>query len=212
MIVEGMNDSEFALEVVRDFFEEMRGYVGRAMSKKKIKTRHASSYTSKRGNNWLIIYRPEYGGQNSLSVKRPQPKGWYTWYSLILAPSTITLFGFNKHVAERISERYHPELMPSEALKEMLMKTPAIIQSESDDQFYTRVNGGVCIGEVFGKRFSITNGNLSLQVELRETRTFISDDLLYDDQKTVTDESISRAIKRLGKNYLADHDLKDLPQ
>lgn len=209
MIVESMNDQEFALEVVRDFFEEMRGYVIRAMTKKKIKTRHSSNYTSKRGNNWHIIYRPEYGGQNSLHVKRPQPKGWFTWYSLILAPNTITLFGFNKHVAERISERYHPELTPSKALKEMLMKTPAIIQSEVGDQFYTRVNGGVCIGSVFGKRFSITNGNLELQVDLRETRTFISDDLLYDDQKAVTDESIIRAINRLGKNYLSDHDLKD---
>jgi hypothetical protein len=207
MIVEGMNDSEFALEVVRDFFDEMRDYVIRAMTKKKINKRHASNYTSKRGNNWHIIYRPEYGGQYSLHIKRQQPKGWFTWYSLILAPNSITLFGFNKHVAERISERYHPELTPSEALKEMLMKTPAIIQSETGDQFYTRVNGGVCIGSVFGKRLSITNGKLELQVDLRETRTFISDDLLYDDQKTVTDESIIRAINRLGKKYLSDDDL-----
>jgi len=47
MIVEGMNDSEFVIEVARDFFDEMRDYVVRAMTKKKIKSRHASNYTSK---------------------------------------------------------------------------------------------------------------------------------------------------------------------
>jgi hypothetical protein len=122
---------------------------------------------------------------------------------------TITLFGFNKHVADRISERYHPELTPSDALKEMLLKTPAIIQSETGDQFYTRVNGGVCIGSVYGKRFPIKVESLDIQVELRGTNTFISDDQLFDNQKKVTDESIIRAINRLGKNYLSDHDLKD---
>ncbi len=209
MIVETMNDKEFVLEVVRDFFDEMRDYVVRAMTKKKIKSRHASNYTSKRGNNWHIIYRPEYGGQYGLHIKRLQPKEWFTWYSLILTQNSITLFGFNKHVAERISERYHPDLTPSEALKEMLMKTPAIIQSETGDQFYTRINGGVCIGSVYGKRFSINVGSFDIQVELRETNTFILDEQLFDDQKKVTDESIIRAINRLGKNYLSDHDLKD---
>jgi len=129
--------------------------------------------------------------------------------SLILAQNSITLFGYNKHVAERISERYHPALTPTEALMEMLMKTPAIIQGDTGNEFYTRVNGGVCIGPVLGKRFFIDNGTLNLQVDLRETSTFISDDLLYDDQKNVTEESIVRAINTLGKNYLSDHDLKD---
>lgn len=209
MVVENMNDKEFVLEVVRDLFDEMRDYVARAMTKKKIKTRHASNYTSKRGNKWHIIYRPKYDGQSSLHIKRPQPNEWFTWYSLILGQSSITLFGFNKHVAERISERYDPELTPSEALKEMLMKTPAIIQSEVGDQFYTRVNGGVCIGSVYGKRFSINIGSRDLQVDLRDTSTFISDDMLYDDQKEITKESITRAINGLGRDYLSDHDLMD---
>lgn len=207
MVVENMDDQEFALEVVRDFFDEMRDYIIRAMEKKKIKVRHASNYISKRRNKWFIIYRPEYDGQSSLHIKRPQPKNWFTWYSLILAPNSITLFGFNKHVADRISERYHPELTPTDALKEMLMKTPAIIQSELDDQFYTRVNGGVCIGSVYGKRFSINVGSFDVQVDLRETKTFIADEQLFDEQKKVTNESIIRAINRLGKNYLSDHDL-----
>jgi hypothetical protein len=139
MIVENMNDKEFVLEVVRDFFDEMRGHVISSMQEKKIEIRLSNDYTSKRGNKWLLLYRPEYNGQIGLYVKRIQPKKWFTWYGLILAPNSITLFGFNKHVAERISERYHPELTPSDALKEMLMKTPAIIQSETGDQFYTRV-------------------------------------------------------------------------
>lgn len=210
MIVESMNDSEFALEVIRDYFDEMRDYSERALVMKgKIKKRHASNYISKRGNQWFIIYRPEYGGQYSLHVKRLQPKEWFSWYSLILEPSGITLFGFNKHVAERISERYHPELTPSEALKEMLIKTPAIIQAEVEDSFYTRVNGGVCLGSVYGRRMSINIGSQYLQVDVRKTNTFISDDDLFDDQKKVTDESIARAINRLGRNYLSDHDLKD---
>lgn len=208
MIVESMNDKEFALEVVRDFLDEMRIHVITSMQEKgKIETRHTNSHTSKRRNKWLLMYRPEYNGQIGLHIKRLQPKEWFTWYSLILAPRSITLFGFNKHVAERISERYHPELNPSDALKEMLMKTPAIIQNETGDQFYTRVNGGVCIGSVYGKRFTINVGSFDIQVELRETKTFISDEQLFDDQKTVTDESIIRAINRLGKNYLSDHDL-----
>ncbi len=206
MIVESMNDKEFVIEVVRDFFDEMRDYVVRTMTKKKIKSRHASNYTSKRGNQWFIIYRPEYGGQYSLHVKRPQPKELFSWYSLILEQSGMTLFGFNKHVAERISERYHPELPPTEALKEMLVKTPAIIQAEIGDSFYTRVNGGICLGSVYGKRISINTGSQDLQVELRKTNTFVSDDMLYDDQKNVTEESIARAINKLGKNYLSDHD------
>src|SRR3989337_2186735 len=104
MIVESMNDQEFVLEVTRDYFDEMREYVIRAMIKKgRIKRRHASNYISKRGNKWLIVYRPEYGGQYSLHIKRDQPRKWFTWYSLILSQNGITLFGFNKHVADRIS-------------------------------------------------------------------------------------------------------------
>jgi hypothetical protein len=209
MIVESMNDKEFALEVVRDFLEEMRNYVIRAMDAKgRSKKRHVSNYISKRGNKWFLVYRPEYDGQISLHIKRPQPKKWFTWYSLILAQKSITLFGFNKHVADRISERYHPELTPTDALREMLVKTPAIIQYDTGKEFYTRVNGGVCIGSVYGKRFSIIVGSIDLQVDLRETSTFISDDLLYDNQKKVTEESIVSAINRLGKNYLSDYDLE----
>lgn len=81
MIVESMDDKEFVQEVVRDFFGEMRDYTERAMTKKKIKNRHASNYNSKRGNKWHIIYRPKGEGQCSLHIKRPQPKGWFTWYS-----------------------------------------------------------------------------------------------------------------------------------
>lgn len=210
MIVESMNDSEFTLEVIRDYFNEMRDYPERALIMKgKIKKRHASNYVSKRRNQWFIIYRPEFRGQYSLHVKRPQPREWFSWYSLILAQNCITLFGFNKHVAERISERYHPELSPTEALKEMFMKTPAIIQSEVEDSFYTRVNGGICLGSVYGRRMSINIGSQDIQVDLRKTNTFISDDDLFDDQKMVTDESIARAINRLGKNYLSDHDQMD---
>lgn len=207
MIVESMNDKEFAQEVVTDFFNEMNDYVKRAMTKKKIKNRHASNYNSKRGNKWHIIYSPKEGGQFSLHVKRPQPKGWFTWYSLILTPNCFTLFGFNKHVAERVSERYNPELSPSEALMEMLMKTPAIIQSEVADSFYTRVNGGICIGSVYGKRFSFNYGTLRF-VELRETKTFVSDDMLYNEQNLITQESIALAIERLGKSFLSDDDNK----
>jgi hypothetical protein len=211
MIVESMSDQEFVLEVTRDYFDEMREYVIRAMIKKgKIKRRQSSSYTSKKGNIWLIIFRPEYDGQSSLHIKRPQPKEWYTWYNLILGQNSITLFGFNKHVAERISKRYHPELTPSEALKEMLIKTPAIIQGDTGKEFYTRVNGGVCIGSVYGKRFSINIGSRDLQVDLRDTGTFISDDMLYNDQKKITEESIARAIERFGRNYLSDDDREEI--
>ena len=208
MIVESMNDKEFAQEVVTDFFNEMNDYVKRAMTKKKIKNRHASNYNSKRGNKWLIIYRPKGGGQSSLHVKRPQPKGWFTWYSLILAPNCFTLFGFNKHVAERVSERYNPELSPSEALMEMLMKTPAIIQSEVADSFYTRVNGGICIGSVYGKRFPFNYETSRIFVDLRETKTFVSDDMLYNEQHLITQESIALAIDMLGKSFLSDDDNK----
>lgn len=209
MIVESMDDSEFVLEVVRDFLDEMRFYVLRAMAKKKIKTRHASNYTSKRGNQWFIIYRPEAGGRFTLSVKRPQPKEWFTWYSLILAPQNITLFGFTKHVAQRISERYHPELTPSAALKEMLIKTPAIIQSEVEDSFYTRVNGGVCLGSTWGRKMSLNIRGNDIHIGLIHTNTFISDDGLFDNQKKITKESIARAIKALGKNCLPDEDRED---
>jgi hypothetical protein len=176
MIVESMNDQEFVLEVMRDYFNEMRDYAIRALIKKgKIKKRHSSNYSSKRGNNWFIVYSPEAGG----------------------------------HVGVRLSERYHPGLTPSEALKEMLMKTPAINQAEVEDTFYTRVNGGVCLGSVYGKRMTISVGNYRLQVDLRKTNTFISDDGLFDDQKKVTEESIARAIEKLGKNYLTDEDRDD---
>jgi len=210
MIVEGMNDQEFVLEVIRDFFDEIRHYVVSTVANKgKIEVRHTSDYTSKRGNKWFLIFRPEFDGQFSIHVKRPQPKEWFTWYSLILQQTNITLFGFNKHVAKRISERYHPELTPSEALKEMFMKTPAIIQGDTGKEFYTRVNGGVCIGSVYGKRFSINVGRQDIQVvDLRDTKTFISDELLFDDQRKITEESIALAINRLGSEYLSDHDLK----
>ncbi len=56
MIVESMSDSEFALEVIRDYFNEMMEYPERALKMKgKIKKRHASNYKSKRGNQWFII-------------------------------------------------------------------------------------------------------------------------------------------------------------
>jgi hypothetical protein len=208
MIVERMNDKEFVLEVVRDFFDEIRFYVASSVtSKGKIESRHTSDYTSKRGNKWFLVFRPEFGGEFSLHVKRPQPKEWFTWYTLILLPDNITLFGFNKHVAERISERYHPGLAPSEALKEMFMKTPAIIQADTGKEFYTRVNGGVCLGSVYGQRFSLSTGKIDIQVDLRDTNTFISDEQLFDDQRKVTEESIALAINRLGKSYLSDHDL-----
>lgn len=129
------------------------------------------------------------------------------WYSLIFALNHITLSGFNKHVAERISERYNPELNPSDALMEMLMKTPAIIQSEVGDSFYTRVNGGICLGSVYGKRFLINQGVYRIVVDLRETKTFVSDDMLFDDQRNVTKESIALAIERLGKSFLSDDDI-----
>jgi hypothetical protein len=208
MIVESMNDQEFVLEVSRDYFDEMREYSIRALTKKgKIKKRHASNYASKKRNNWTIIYRPENGGQCGLYIKRLQPNSWFTWYSLVLTHEGLTLVGFNKHIAERISERFHPDLKPSEALREMLIKTPAIIQSETGDDMYTRVNGGVCIGSVFGKTFSIDVGSQHLQVAVLENKTFISDDLLFDNQKEITDESISYAIQRLGGKYLSDEDI-----
>jgi len=202
-----MNDQEFVLEVTRDFFDEIRYYIRDEISKKgKITNRHSVNHTSKKGNKWLIIYRSDYGGEISLHVKRPQPKKWFSWYSLIWYHNGLTLFGFNKHVAERISERYNPELTPSEALKEMFIKTPAIVQSDTGKEFYTCVNGGICIGSVYGKRYSINIGSGDLQVDLRDTNTFISDDLLYDDQKKITNESIKSAIERLGRNYLTDSD------
>jgi hypothetical protein len=209
MIVESMNDFEFVKEVMTDYTEEMMAYVNRAMAYKgKLKKRHKSNYRSKRGNDWLLIYTPERGGQNGMYIKRPQPNDWFTWYGLMLMPTGITLFGFNKHVAERISERYYPNLTPSEALKTMLMRTPAIIQSESNDGFYTHVDGGICIGSAYGKRIAIpsTSGKIVLPVELRETRTFVSNDMLFDDQKKITRESIENAIKKLGKDYLSDSD------
>lgn len=210
MIVESMNDREFAKEVVKDFFEEMFDYIDRAKAKKgRIKKKHASNYISKRGNKWHFIYSPRHGGQVGIYIKRPQSKGWFTWYSLIFALNQITLFGFNKHVAERVSERYNPELSLSEALMEMLIKTPAIIQSEVGDSFYTRVNGGICLGSIYGKRFLINHGAFRITVDLRETKTFVSDDMLYNDQKCITEQSIALAIKRLGKNFLSDDDIND---
>ena len=56
---------------------------------------------------------------------------------------------------------------------------------------------------------SINIGSQDIQVDLRKTNTFISDEGLFDDQKKVTDESIARAIRKLGKNYLSDHDLQN---
>jgi len=207
MIVESMNDREFVLEVVRDYFDELGSHVMTNYSE--ISNRDVNNYTSKRGNKWLIVSRPDYEGQCSLHIKRLQPKKWFTWYSLVLSPPhRITLIGFNKHVAERISQRYNPELKPSEALEEMMVKTPAIIQGDTGKEFYTRVNGGICIGPVHGKLITIDIGNRrGIGVELRETKTFVSDDLLYNDQKKITEESITRAIEKLGKNYLSDHDL-----
>jgi hypothetical protein len=73
-------------------------------------------------------------------------------------------------------------------------------------------NGGVCIGSVYGKRFSIDVGSFGIQVDLRDTNTFISDDLLFDDQKQITEESITLAINRHGKNYLSDYDLQNPPE
>jgi hypothetical protein len=207
MIVESMTDQEFCKEVITDFSSEMQAYVQRALSYPgKTKTRHKSIYTSKRGNKWLLIYTPERGGQSSMHVKRPLPKEGFTWYSLMQMPNGITLFGFNKHVAQRISERYYPDLTPTEALKEMLMRTPAIVQTEVGDRFYTRVNGGICIGPVFGKRILVSVDRFRVPVDLRETSTFVSDDMLYDDQKSVTEKSIADAIAKLGKDYLSDTD------
>ncbi len=211
MIVESMNDKEFAEEVVRDFFGEMLDYIDRAkVNKGRIKKRHASNYTSERGNKWHFIYSPREGGQMGTYIKRIQPKGWFTWYSLMFALNHITLFGFNKHVAERVSQRYNSELNPNDALMEMLIKTPAIIQSEVDDSFYTRVNGGICLGSVYGKRFLVNHGAYKIVVDIRETKTFVSDDMLFDNQKLVTEDSIALAIERLGKNYLSDNDINDL--
>ncbi len=209
MIVESMNDREFVLEVTRDYFDDIRHYIVKTMTNEQIKNRHSNDYTSTRGNKWHFIYRPEYDGQFSLHVRRPQPKNWFTWYSLIFQQESITLFGFNKHVAERISERYHPELSPTEALKEMLMKTPAIVQIDTGKEFYTRVNGGVCIGDPYGRRYSINIGIGEIHIDLRDTNTFVSDDLLFNDQKMITEESIVKAIKALGNNYLPDNDRKD---
>jgi hypothetical protein len=208
MIVESMTDQEFAKEVITDFFYEMKAYINRALAYKgKTKRRHMSTYISKRGNKWLLIYTPERGGQSSMHVKRPQPKEWFTWYSLMLLPNnSITLFGFNKHVAQRISERYYSDLTPTDALQQMLMRTPAIVQTEVGDRFYTRVNGGICIGSAFGKRILVSVDRFRVQVDLRETRTFVSDDMLYDEQKSVTEKSIADAIAKLGKDYLSDTD------
>lgn len=208
MIVEKMDDAEFATEVVTDYFNEMREYAARALIRKgKIRKRHSANYTSKRGSKWFIVYRPEMGGQYSLHVKRPQTRDRYIWYSLILHPTCITLFGFTKHVGVRLAERYHPGLTPSEALKEMLMKTPAINQIELNNTHYTRVNGGVCLGPVNGKQISLTNSrNQIIKVELRKSNTFIADDLLFDDLRNITEKSIARAIEILGKDFLADDD------
>lgn len=77
MIVESMNDQEFAEEVVRDFLGEIIDYIDRAKAKKgRIKKRHSSNYTSKRGNKWHLIYSPRGGGQMGIYIKRIQPKGW----------------------------------------------------------------------------------------------------------------------------------------
>lgn len=209
MIVESMTDQEFAKEVITDFFSEMQPYIRRALEYKgKTKKRHKSTYTSKRGNRWLLIYTPERGGQSSMHVKRLQPNERFTWYSLLQPQNnSMTLFGFNKHVAQRISERYYPNLTPTEALKEMLMRTPAIVQTEvGGDRFYTRVNGGICIGPAFGKRILVSVDGFRVQVDLRETSTFVSDDMLFDDQKSVTEKSIADAISKLGKDYLSDTD------
>lgn len=210
MIVESMNDSEFILEVIKDYFDEMRDYAIRALAKKnRIKKRHSANYTSKRGNIWFIVYRPENRGQYSLHVKRLQTNERFIWYTIILQPGSITLFGFTKHVGVRLSERYHPGMTPSEALKEMLVKTPSITQRELNDTFYTRVNGGVCLGPVYGMRMLIKNGNQDIRVDLRKNNTFISDDGLFDDQKKITDESVVSAIRMLGKDYLTDEDRED---
>ncbi|WP_422353891.1 hypothetical protein [Roseivirga pacifica] len=207
MLVESMSDMEFVLEVVRDFNDEMMHYVKRAVEKKgRIKRRQASSYKSKKGNHWLIIYRPQYEGQVGLYIKRPQTNNRYTWYALMPSYNGITLFGFNKHVAQRISERFSTDMTPFEALKDMFIRTPAINQIEFDSQFYTRVNGGVCIGPVMGKRINIDMKFKELPVELRTTKTFISDDLLFDDQEEVTHEAIVRGLERLGREYLTDQD------
>jgi len=211
MIVESMNDKEFVLEVVRDFNDEMVNYIQRAIEKKRrIKKRQVSNYNSKRGNQWLIIYRPEYDGQIGIYIKRPQPRNWFTWYAWIPSYKGVTLFGFNKHVAQRISERYKTEMTPSEALKDMFLRTPAINQVEYDDQFYTRVNGGVCIGSVMGKQIEVEMRFKILLVELRGTKTFISDDLLFEDQEEITHQAIIRGLERLGESYLTDTDISRL--
>jgi hypothetical protein len=207
MLVENMDDKEFVLEVVRDFNDEMMGYIDRSLKKKgRIKRRQSSQYKSKKANDWLMIYGPEYAGEVGIYIRRPQPKNWYTWYAWIPTHSGITLFGVNKHVAQRISERYKPELSPLEALKDMFIRTPAINQVEFDAQFYTRVNGGVCVGSAIGKRISINLGSRDLSVDLRDTNTFISDDMLFEDQNEVTHKSIIQGLERLGKNYLTDQD------
>lgn len=207
MLVESMNDMEFVLEVVRDFNDEMMHYVKRAVEKKgRIKRRQASNYKSKKGNHWLIIYRPQYEGQVGIYVRRPQPNNWYTWYAWIAAHNGVTLFGFNKHVAERISERFNTDMTPFEALKDMFIRTPAINQIEFNSQFYTRVNGGVCIGSVMGKLIKIDMKYKELPVELRNTKTFVSDDLLFEDQEEATHEAIVRGLERLGKEHLTDQD------
>jgi hypothetical protein len=207
MLVESMDDKEFVLEVVRDFYDEMMGYIDRAIKKKgRIKRRCASQYKSKKGNYWLMIYRPEYSGEIGIYIRRPQPKNWYTWYAWIPTHTGITLFGFNKHVAHRISERFRPEMSPLEALKDMFIRTPAINQIEFDSQFYTRVNGGICIGSAIGKRITINLVFRDLTVNLRDTNTFVSDEMLFEDQKEVTHESIIQGLERLGKNYLTDKD------
>lgn len=207
MLVEGMDDKEFVVEVVRDFNDEMMAYINRAVKKKgRIKRRQASQYKSKKGNVWLMIYRPDYNGQVGIYIRRPQTKNRYTWYAWIPTHTGITLFGFNKHVAQRISERFRPEMSPLEALKDMLIRTPSINQIEFDNQFYTRVNGGVCIGSVMGKRITINSDYRDLTIDLRDTNTFVSDDMLFEDQQEVTHESIIQGLERLGEKYLTDQD------
>jgi hypothetical protein len=96
-------------------------------------------------------------------------------------------------------------LKTTEALKEMLVKTPAIIQSQVGESYYTRVNGGICIGSIHGTHY-FADPAQTFQIDIRESKTFVSDDLLFDNQKMITKESIEKAIKGLGKDNLPDED------
>jgi len=51
-----MND---VVEVVRDYVEEMREYIMRALLKKKIRSRHLSHCKSHRRNWWYSVLSPE---------------------------------------------------------------------------------------------------------------------------------------------------------